>query len=412
MAATFWRTIELPGRRAILPAGVALLVLSLCTSAQDRKPAQTWSIAAPETIGLVPTNLAAVDADVTGGKFGLLDSVLFIRCGKTGYEHSYTHDYGQIYGELAKKEGALNHDVHGQYNYFSTEFHPFYRGSDLHTMQSVTKTVTSITIGIAMTRGDFPADLDTPVVKFFGAYKISNLDERKRRMTLRHLMTMTTGLEWHEDLPNIDPRNPVNIMEGSHDWVQYTIDQPMANEPGSVWVYNSGAAQLLSHIFKQVTGKRVDEYAAEHLFKPLGIRHYWKLTPTGLPDTEGGLYLSSRDLAKIGYLILRNGKWDEKQIVSAEWVKASVTPKVATEKGSTQYGYLWWLHPYGNTPGKFVWAAHGFGQQHLIIIPEYELIIVITGWNIPPSERVREGDWLELILSTVDKQRACVSNEK
>jgi len=247
MAATFSRTIELPGKRAILPAGVALLVLSLCTSAQNRKPAQTWSIVAPETIGLVPTNLAAVDADVTGGKFGLLDSVLFIRCGKTGYEHSYTHDYGQIYGALAKKEGALNHDVHGQYNYFSTEFHPFYRGSDLHTMQSITKTVTSITIGIAMTRGDFPADLDTPVVKFFGDYKISNLDERKRRMTLRHLMTMTTGLEWHEDdLPNSDPRNPVNIMEGSHDWVQYTIDQPMANEPGSVWVYNSGAAQ--SHI--------------------------------------------------------------------------------------------------------------------------------------------------------------------
>jgi CubicO group peptidase (beta-lactamase class C family) len=82
------------------------------------------------------------------------------------------------------------------------------------------------------------------------------------------------------------------------------------------------------------------EYAAEYLFKPLDIRYHWKLTPTGLPDTEGGLYLSSRDLAKIGYLFLKNGRWDGKQIVSVEWVKASVTPQVTTGEGSAQYGYM------------------------------------------------------------------------
>jgi CubicO group peptidase (beta-lactamase class C family) len=405
------RTIALPRTCSILSVSVVLLVLSLRTVAQNRTTAQNWPIAAPETIGLVPTNLAALDAEVARGKYGLIDSVLFIRCGKAGFERSYAHDYRQIYGDYAKKKGTLNHDVHGPYNYFSTEFHPFYRGSDLHTMQSVTKTITSIIIGVAMTRQDFSVDLDMPVMKFFSDHKISNLDDRKRRMTLRHLMTMTSGLEWHEDLPNSDPKNPVNIMEGSHDWVLYTIDQPMANEPGSVWVYNSGAAQLLSHIFKQVTGMRIDEYAAEYLFKPLGIRYYWKLTPTGLPDTEGGLYLSSRDLAKIGYLFLKNGSWNGKQIVSAEWVKASVAPKVATEEGSIQYGYLWWLHPYDNSPGKLLWAAHGFGQQHLIIIPEYELVIVITGWNIPPSEPAQEEGWLERILSTVDKKQACASNQ-
>ena len=92
--------------------------------------------------------------------------------------------------------------------------------------------------------------------------------------------------------------------------MQYVIDQPMVEEPGKKFVYSSGVTQLLSHIFKQVTGKTVDEYAAEYVFKPLGMHYYWKHTPTGLPDTEGGLYLSTQDLAKIGALYLHDGEWN------------------------------------------------------------------------------------------------------
>jgi len=402
----------LRGRLILTLAVPALLFLSALSTAQDRFPAESWLKAAPETIGLVPKNLADLDDDVAREKFGMLDSMLIIRCGTVGFERSYSRDYSQIYGEAARKKGPKNQDPQGQYNYFSTEFHPLYRRSDLHTMQSVTKTITSVAIGIAITRGDFPVDLNTPVLKFFENQKIANIDDRKRRMTLRNLMTMTTGLEWHEDLAQMDPKNSVNIMEGSHDWVRYTIDQPMAREPGSVWMYNSGAAQLLSHVFTRVTGKRLDEYAAQYLFKPLNIRYHWKLTPTGLPDTEGGLYLSSRDLAKIGYLFLNNGKWDGKQIVSAEWVKASITPQVTTVEDSAQYGYMWWLHPYGNSPVRFAWAAHGFGQQHLVILPDYEWIIVVTGWDILPSDQDRESGWLDRMLSTVDKQQTCASKEK
>jgi hypothetical protein len=279
-----WRRIELRGKLIFILAAPALLFLCALATAQDRLPAESWPEAAPATIGLVPKNLVDLDAEVAREKFGMLDSMLIIRCGTVGFERSYNRDYSQIYGEAAQKKGPKNQDPLGQYNYFSTEFHPLYRGSDLHTMQSVTKTITSVTIGIAMTRGDFPVDLNTPVLKFFENQKIANIDDRKRRMTLRNLMTMTTGLDWHEDLAQMDPKNSVNIMEGSHDWVRYTIDQPMASEPGSVWMYNSGAAQVLSHVFTRVTGKRIDEYAAEYLFKPLNIRYHWKLTPTGLPE--------------------------------------------------------------------------------------------------------------------------------
>jgi CubicO group peptidase (beta-lactamase class C family) len=106
-----------------------------------------------------------LDAGVAREKFGLLDSMLVLRCGTVGFERSYTRDYRQIYGKAAQKKGPQNQNPHGQYNYFSTEFHPLYRCSDLHTMQSVTKTITSVTIEIAMTRGDFTVDLNTPAQK-------------------------------------------------------------------------------------------------------------------------------------------------------------------------------------------------------------------------------------------------------
>ena len=269
--------------------------------------AQEWPKAEPKAVGLVAGKLAAVDADLAGGSYGLVDSMMVIRCGKQAYAKNYEHDYSKIYGDRAKTAGPLNHNVSGEYNYFSREFHPYYRHRDVHTMQSVSKTMTSVTFGAAMMRGDFPKDLQAPILKYFSAYKIANLDDRKRRIKLIDLLTMTAGLEWHEDLAYDDPKNSADVMEATHDWVQYVIDQPTVEEPGKKFAYSSGVTQLLSHIFKQATRKTVDEYAAEYVFKPLGMHHYWKHTPTGLPDTEGGLYLSTSDLAKIGALYLHGG---------------------------------------------------------------------------------------------------------
>jgi CubicO group peptidase (beta-lactamase class C family) len=383
-------------------------VLLMWAQAQEGNSTREWPRAEPSAVGLDGAALAALDGDIAGGKYGLVDSMLIVREGKEVLARTYSHDYGKIYGELAKHEGPLNHDVNGPYNYFSAEFHPYYPRSDLHTMQSVSKTVTSITIGIAIGRKEFPVDLDTPILKYFDQYKVANVDERKRRITLRHLLTMTAGLEWNEDLPYNDPKNSCDVMESKHDWVEYVINQPMAAEPGKVFVYSSGATQLLSHIFKKATGKTVDEYAAEYLFRPLGIGYHWKHSPTGLPDTEGGLYISSLSLSKIGFLFLENGSWRGKQTVPVDWVKASVAPAISVEDEGRRwkYGFQWWLQPYGKAPEKLAWAARGFGGQELRVVPEYDLVVVFTGWDILPHAEQTNRDRLERVIAAVRQRPA------
>jgi len=274
----------------------------------------------------------------------------------------------------------LNARLTGPYNYFDPAWHPYYQGTQLHTMQSVSKTVSSAIIGVAMLRGDFKAGLDTPVLSYFDSAKVKNVDERKRRMTLRHVLTMTTGLDWTENVAYNDPRNDSSLMEATDDWVQYVIDRPMAAEPGRVFDYSSGASELMAHIFLKETGQDIDTYGDRHLFEPLGIEHYWKRTPLGMVDTEGGLYLRGVDLAKIGHLYLHDGTWNGKQIISRDWVKESVTPFIQAEE-DYKYGFKWWLLPRKDSR-QFVWMARGFGGQELMVFPEEELIVVFTGWDI------------------------------
>ena len=148
--------------------------------------------------------------------------------------------------------GPLNaHDETGPYNYYNAWWHPYYRRGDLHTLQSVTKTVASIVIGTAVTRGEFPS-LDTPVLSFFDATKVANVDDRKRKMTIRHVLTMTAGFDWNEGLPYTDPNNTGTGLEGSADWVKYTIDRPMSEDPGTRWKYNSGASALLAYMMARL----------------------------------------------------------------------------------------------------------------------------------------------------------------
>jgi CubicO group peptidase (beta-lactamase class C family) len=400
---------------ACRPTAWAMLIVFAAgagNAAAQIPPAKRWPRAAPAEVGLDAGALTSLDADLASGKYGLVDSMTVIRCGKQAFEHSYTRDYEKIYGARAKTTGPLNHDLHGPYNYFSTEFHPYYRHSDLHTMQSVSKTVTSITLGVAMQRGDFKVDLDAPILNYFEGYQIANPDDRKRRITLRNLLTMTSGLEWHEDLAYDDPKNSADVMEATQDWVQYVIDQPMANEPGKVFVYNSGVTELLAYIFKKATGKEVDQYAAEYLFQPLGMQYFWKHSPTGLTDTEGGLYLASADLARLGLLFLHNGVWQGKRVVPADWVKQSVTPAISVGKEGWEYGFQWWRVPYGKSDAKLAWAAHGFGGQQLLIAPEYDLIVVFTGWDILPSSEKRNHDQFDRILAAVNQNDHCAADDQ
>src|SRR5262249_42641649 len=156
---------------------------------------------------------------------------------------------------------------------------------------------------------------------YFDLKKVKNVDERKKRMTIRHVLTMTTGLDWNEEVAYNDPRNDTAVMEASEDWVQYVIDRPMAEEPGKKFNYSSGNSELLAHIFLKETGRDVEGYGEQHFFGPLEIAHFWKRTPLGLPDTEGGLYLNEDGMAKIGALFLNGGILGGKELISREWVQ-------------------------------------------------------------------------------------------
>ena len=331
----------------------------------------------------------------------LVDSFQVFRCGAEAFARKYPHDYGQIYGKEAKEKGPLNARLTGSYNYFDPYWHPYYHGTDLHSMQSVSKTVTSVILGVAMLRGDFKSSVDTPILHYFDLAKVKNGDDRKRRITLKHILTMTTGLSWNEELAYDDPRNDASIMEALDDWVQYVIDRPMAGEPGKIFNYSSGNTELLAHIFQKETGQDIDSYGEKYLFAPLGMKHHWKRTYLGVVDTEGGLFLNGGDLAKIGYLYLHDGMWDGKQIVSKEWIQQSLTPFIDAEE-NYKYGYKWWLYPLN---GKFVWMARGFGGQELMVFPEQNLIAVFTGWEIL-KDSAQTKDLIDGLLPAV-KPVAC-----
>lgn len=344
-------------------------------------PTAGWQQATPASVGLDEKTLLALDADIAVGKYSLVDSFQVFRCGEQVFERQYAHDYASIYAKEARIKGPLNARLTGPYNYFDPAWHPYYQGTDLHSMQSVSKTVTSVILGIALTRGDFKASLSTPVLKYFDISKVRNIDERKRRMTLKDVLTMTAGLEWNEDVPYADPRNDASSMEAADDWVQYVIDKPMVTNPGVVFNYSSGATELLAYIFQKETGQDIEAYAEQQLFAPLGIKHHWKRTYLGLVDTEGGLFLGGADLAKIGYLYLHEGIWGGRRIVSRAWVRQSVTPFVDTGWQGLKYGFKWWLYPR-KEGGQFVWMGIGFGGQRLMVFPEEQLIAIFTGWDI------------------------------
>jgi CubicO group peptidase (beta-lactamase class C family) len=372
--------------------GFILLGL-LLTAPPAPSPTKAWPEATPESQGLDRGVLDVLDHEFASGKHGYVDSMLVIRKGRVVYEKSYRQDYDKLF---------VGKGAPGIYNYYDPGWHPYYKRTKLHTMQSVSKSVTSALIGIAIGRGQIPG-VDAKVMPFFSAFQIPP-DPRRDRMTLRHVLSMTTGIRWDEESTEYtDPANNCAVMEGKEDWVHYVLEQPMAEDPGKVFVYNSGATMLLSELIRKTTGKEADDYAKEHLFAPLGIEYFWKRTPKGLADTEGGLYLAPRDLAKIGYLYLKDGMWDGKRILPEGWVKASTAPSTHTPDGTYGYGYQWWVMPRKGAGTWDAYAAWGYGGQLLIVVPELELISVFTGWNIYDKPSLDPTFALGRVLAAVKK---------
>jgi CubicO group peptidase (beta-lactamase class C family) len=239
-------------------------------------------------------------------------------------------------------------------------------------LQSCTKSITSTLTGIALKDG-LLTDLNQKVLDFFPGRTFANLDARKRAMTVRDLLTMSTGLDWPESTISYGSRdNPVRAMWTGSDPVQYILDRPMTAAPGALFNYNTGASQLLGAILEKTSGQKLADYANQQLFEPLGIRNFTWHSMRGIEPGGSGLVLTARDMAKLGYLYLRGGQWENRQIIPASWIAESTRKQVeAGAHGS--YGYQWWLDPGGS------YSAVGFGGQAIHVYPDKDLVVVITG---------------------------------
>lgn len=306
----------------------------------DYWPTDNWQTATPASQGMNPTMLTQMEQNIDAQPWGFaLRSILIIRHGYLVYE-----------------------------NYLGVPD----RVNTTGNIYSCTKSVSSALIGIAINQGFL--SLDDRLVDIFSHLAIDNLDSRKEVITVEHLLTMTSGLPWDEwSYPYSHAENDWQRMTTSSNWVEFVINRPMDFTPGANWVYNTGGSHLLSAIIYQTTGTSTLSFADANLFAPLGITdYYWSRDPQGNVNGGSALQLRPRDMAKFGFLYLHNGTWDGQQIVPASWVATS-SASHATVDSNTEYGYQWWIHP---DLGAF--AAHGYLNQHIYVIPNQDMVVVFT----------------------------------
>jgi CubicO group peptidase (beta-lactamase class C family) len=247
-----------------------------------------------------------------------------------------------------------------------------------HQLWSVSKSVTGGLVGILL-RDGYLDSLDVPVLSFFPDRTFDNVDARKEAITLRHLLTMTSGLECDVFLPGY----PGDGIFASDDWLQYSLSLPMMADPGTEFHYCNINTYLLSVILTELTGMPAVDFAAEHLFAPLGITDFrWETSPQGVSMGFSGLHLNTGDLAKLGYLYLNGGMWEGEQIIPAEYVAESIGAAVDSGWPAAAYGYFWWnIVPAGTT------MMLGRSGIYVILAPDKDLMLVMTGGGITEAVR-------------------------
>jgi CubicO group peptidase (beta-lactamase class C family) len=243
---------------------------------------------------------------------------------------------------------------------------------------SCTKSFVSTLVGIAIDKG-YIDGVNHRVMDFFPGLTPENPDARKDGMTLDDLLTMRSGLDWDES------DSGIMGLYRSADWVKAVLDNPLKEQPGSVFRYCSGCSHVLSAIVQNVTGANTREFAEKNLFGPLGISGaIWDSGSAGVPIGGWGLHITPRDMAKLGYLYLRNGMWDGQQIVSADWVKIATQTHAQVPDDPLDYGYQWWTYP-----ALAAYSALGRYGQTILVIPRLDLVVVTTA-SLPNHDPIFE----------------------
>ncbi len=336
-------------RSLLVVFGWLCCTVTFAQGAEPVWPTHGWQTSTPEEQGMDSAELAKL---VDFGKTRKLDSLLLVR------------------------HGRIVLDVY--YDPFPADFP--------HVFHSATKSITGSLIGIALNDGLLDG-LDRPVLDFFRDRTIENVDERKKAMTVQHLLDMTSGIQWQEPLSG--PFTSSFEMSSSPDWIKFVLDRPMANAPGDTFNYNTGNSQLLSAIITKLTGMSARDYAKARLFGSLGISTvHWPYDPQRHATGGFGLVMLPRDMAKIGYLYLRNGEWEGKRLLPPGWIekvsRATVDMKQPYAPNLRYSNSFWAL------PDKKVFMAVGFHCQLLMVFPELDIVAVTTARDFCPFGRVAE----------------------
>jgi CubicO group peptidase (beta-lactamase class C family) len=326
-----FRSDEIPG----LPA-------SLTTAPENT--GDGWTTSTPAAEGIDTATLQTALEAIRDGRYPRVDALVVIRHGKLVAE-GYYGGYGR---------------------------------ETLHDLRSTGKSFTSALTGIAVEQGLLQVDQPiSQLIPRFEEYR--HMDDRKRAITVRHLLNMSAGL----DCNDWDPGSPGNEerMYGKSDWVRFILDLPATRDPGLISSYCTGGVVVLGHIISQRSGMELDQFAETYLFTQLGIRSSeWRRSPDGAATGGGGLKLRPRDAAKLGQLYLDGGRWNGGRILSAAWTDES--RRAPTALGRDGYGFLWWKRAFRHrTTPVDAFFTSGNGGNFIIVIPSLDLVVVLTGSN-------------------------------
>ena len=306
-------------------------------------PDDVWAAAEPEAEGMDRAPLEAGLAHIDSQGLGV-HSLLLVRRGRIVLER-----YGSDEGRRLTP-------------------------ADAHQLHSTTKTLTSMLIGLAISEGRLPS-VDAPVVDYFEEGEIELRSPAKDRIAIGDLLTMRSGLDYEEGLPENG-----RIMAEEYA-AKVFLSRRMVADPGTRWNYSTGDSQILSEVLRRVTGKTPLEYARERLLEPLGIRDFeWGADRGGTQRGGTGLSMRPRDLARFGWMLLCGGRWNGAQRVPEAWLQVATRKHVVADSGYTPgevYGYHCWIPRFGG------FATRGYMGQNMYVLPELELLAVFTGALVP-----------------------------
>lgn len=277
------------------------------------------------------------------------------------------------------------------------EYYNTFWSETIHDIRSAGKSITALCMGIAIDKG-FVKSENESVYSFFPDIEVpQSLREKNKEITIRDLMIMSSGLD--ADTDDSSTEGFVGNWIGRDDWVTFILNLSQSYETGSRWVYNDASPTLCSAIIQSTTGMSMAEFAEEYLFGPLGIReYYWYKSRMGITGGAGNLYITGIDFAKLGQLVLQQGKWGNSQVISQEWIHKMTSSHIAVsnnEPEADRYGYFWYLS-HKEIDGKRIdyLSASGNGGNKLYVVPSENMTISVQSSSYGTGRGHGQADYI------------------